>query len=183
VLDQPAPLRAGDELHAAVLLVHIIEGDPDRDGVERRQRPVIGVLVPRHGAGAARRLDEEMAPPHVEVRPEDALNEVENPRVHHELVQVGARMVPLPHLVRGLARLEQRQQVGQLAIDADHLRRGEDGRQPEQVALLVIKFLLGRGEAAGRGRHDGVAGQRNLNPGGWRSDFAVETYRLLHNLE
>ena len=46
------------------------------------------------------------------------------------------------------------QQVRQLGVDPRHFFPGENGRQPEQVALVVIKFLLGRGQPGGREVHE-----------------------------
>jgi len=149
MLHQAALLRPGDELHAAVFLIDVVERQPDGHRVAGRKRPVIGVLVPGHGGQAVRLLDEEMAPPDVEIGSEDALDQVEDLRIHRDFIQIRAGMVPLAHLVGGLARPEQGQQIGQLGVDARHLLPGVNGREAQKIAPIEIGFELLRRETVG----------------------------------
>jgi len=158
VLDDAALVGAGDQLHATVDLVDVVEGEPDSDGVVGRHRPVVGVLVPSDGGHAVRVLDEEVAGPAVEIRPEDALDEIQNLRIHADVVEVGARLVPFADVLGGLIRLEQGEEVGELRVELGHLLLGVDGRQAEQVAVLVVEALLGGGELVGIGGGGGGHG-------------------------
>ena len=81
VLQYPGAMRAGDDLHGAVLDVAVLEGQPDRSRAVRRQRPEGGVLMPAGDDLVTGILAEELRAPEVEVRPEDGLQQVENARV------------------------------------------------------------------------------------------------------
>jgi hypothetical protein len=73
-------------------------------------------------------------------------DEVENLRVHANIVEVGAGLVPFTDVLGGLAGLEEREQVGELGVELGHLGLRVDGREAEQVAVLVVELLLGGGE-------------------------------------
>ncbi|PAW72122.1 MAG: hypothetical protein B9S26_09415 [Opitutia bacterium Tous-C4FEB] len=95
----------------------------------RSHRPIIRVLVPAHHRTRARLLDEKAARPHLEIRSEDAFHEIENLRLHRELEEIRARLVPFADVLRCLARLEQREHLRKLGVDPVHFRTGENRRQ------------------------------------------------------
>ena len=84
----PFEVRARHVAHAAVLGRHLVEGDPHRTGRERPYGPVLTVLMPRRGLPSVGGLAEQGRSPKDDVRPDDALDAVEQHRVSREVEPV-----------------------------------------------------------------------------------------------
>ncbi len=142
MLQEARPVRAGDDLHRSVCLVHVLERDPDRRGYLGFERPVVGILVPAHRGAAVRRLDEEVGSPEIKIRAEDVLHVVEDDAVHAYVVQKAAALMPLPYVLGILSGTEELQQFAQPAVEILHLSGIEHGGESDQVPVLVIEFPL-----------------------------------------
>lgn len=92
VLDQVmraivAVMGAGDHPHRAVLVVHLVDCDPDRAGDQWIDWPERAVLMPRDGATAAGRLAEKMGQHEDQVRSKNRLGHVEDARTMRDIVK------------------------------------------------------------------------------------------------
>jgi hypothetical protein len=79
-------VRAGDEAHARVLDVGVVDRQPDGHRLRRRERPVGGVLVPGNGFAVAGHLAEEVRAPSDHVRAEEVADQGDDARVGEQVV-------------------------------------------------------------------------------------------------
>ena len=63
----------------------VVDGQPDGDGLRRRERPVAGVLVPGHRLAVARHLAEEVRPPADYVLSEQVAHPRDDARVRQQV--------------------------------------------------------------------------------------------------
>ena len=144
MIHQPVLLvRAGDVAQTAVLFRRRVDGDPDRTGRQRTDRPVLAVLMPGGFLAVQRRLGEKAHVPEADIRPDHLLDHVEDLRV--------AGIVQEPEIIvqkdRGIVA-ELRMALQQCGVTgADLLELGL--RQPvigHDVTLVVICGDLGVGQ-------------------------------------
>ena len=82
MVDIAPPVASPDEVHGAVLVGHLRQGDPCRDVLANRVKaPVVEVLVHRQHLRAVGFLGQQFARPDHEIRAEDRLDDVEDRRV------------------------------------------------------------------------------------------------------
>ncbi len=146
----PPRCEPGDQFHAAIDFIDIIESEPHGDGVMRGHGPIIRVLVPTDRRSAAGRFNEKVARPTVEVGAEHAGHEIVDFGVHTNVKEVRAGLVPFADVFSVFAGFEQGEQVRQFGVDLGHLGRGENRRQAEEVAVVSVECLLVVAELIGR---------------------------------
>ena len=130
-------MAAGHDPHAAAFHRARREGDPGGDDIGLREPPISRILMPADPLAIAGILDEEIRRPAEDVRPDHALDPVQDSGVADEIgqpaqQQMGLVIGPpadLPTLaaLQGLEFFEQRPAVGTA-----------DGRQREQHAVAAV---------------------------------------------
>src|ERR1035438_1589316 len=85
----------GNHFHPSVLFIQISEREPHGDGVMRKHRPIVGVLMPTDCGAAKRLLDKEAAGPTIEIRSDNTLDEIVNSRIHYNFIEKCAGFMPL----------------------------------------------------------------------------------------
>ena len=145
--DRP-PVRARHHSHAAVVESAVGQGDPCGHDPGRVQAPVGAVLVPRDEPRIARVLGEDGHGPHEDVRPQQVLDGIEDPRVGGEIVspaevrlRVAERLGHGPPAEPGGHLLEG-------GPEARRLPGGEDRHGEEDPVPLVLLDLRCRQELA-----------------------------------
>ncbi len=92
---------------------------------------------------------EEVAGPEEEVGPEQPFDAVEDARIHAQVVEPAAALVPFADGAGVLAWAQQAQQLGKALVVLAHLVGGEEWRQLGEVAIAVVgsDLLAGQGGA------------------------------------
>ena len=87
VVNHGAQVRAGDELHGAVVQVYVVEREPAADQIGGQAFPVGVVLVPEYGAAVVGRLVDGLVVEELDVGAENVFDDVEKAFVVGELVE------------------------------------------------------------------------------------------------
>ena len=96
---EPLSMPARQVPHAAVLHRRVVEGEPHADGAVPGDVEVVVVLVPADLAAGARRLVDSLVVDEPEIRPEQALHHVEEPRIVDDHAEDRMAQVCGPNLV------------------------------------------------------------------------------------
>ncbi len=174
VLERAVPVAAGYHLHGGVAGVGVEHRQPCRGRLQRLQRPVLAVLMPRHGLppvvdrcdlALRRQLAEELRPPAVEVAAQHAFHVVEDGREPGQLVHPAVGLVPAVDRVDVGAGRQLGEQLAEAGLHRPHRCVVEHGK-PQQVAVpFVFGHGLGRQRCgAGAPGQRRVAGHRYFHP-------------------
>src|SRR5262249_30369855 len=79
-------VRAGNEAHAGVFRISVVDRKPYRDGLRWRQRPVARVLMPAHSFTVARHLTEIMRSPPDHVLAKQVFDDGDDARAPEQIV-------------------------------------------------------------------------------------------------
>ena len=77
---------AGKETHACIFGVSIVDGEPAGDGFAGSERPIAGVLMPRHAFAVPGHFAKKMGSPANNVRPKQILHTGNDARVGEEII-------------------------------------------------------------------------------------------------
>ena len=76
----------GEETHACVLGVSVVDGEPAGDGFAGGERPIAGVLMPRHAFAVSGHFAKKMGSPADNLRPQQILNTGDDAGVGEEII-------------------------------------------------------------------------------------------------
>ena len=132
VVDDPLLVGAGDVPEAAVLLVHVVKGDPGRDDVPARRAPEVEVvLVVGFLRAEPRRFHEELIALEQGVFAGELTEDTPEPAIQREIAEQRIPQVRIVDLSRsGLARFGTVQQIalhGFLYVHGIRRFRGQSG--------------------------------------------------------
>jgi len=156
---------AGQKAHACIFGVSIVDGEPAGDGFTGGERPIAGVLMPRHAFAVPGHFAKKMGSPTDNLRPKQILHTGNDARVGEKIINAaifqmsGANGVAIAAVGEGL--LEESVEVGTVPGDFDFFKNGERA----DIAGFVEVVDLFAGERGGVGARAGVKAQVALDAG------------------